>query len=85
MRVRRRTKVPAVGTAVEKFVQLHVVERAGIEPGSFCKWLVSAWGSAADGLGVSGPSFRTEMFDGHGGKVIPSYLFMGRAFDLTTL
>ena len=35
--------------------------------------------------GVSGPSFQTEMFSSHGGKVIPSYLFMGRAFDPATL
>jgi hypothetical protein len=26
----------------------------------------------------SGPSFQTEYFDGHGGTVLPSYLFIGR-------
>lgn len=28
----------------------------------------------------SGPSFVTEYFDGHGGSVIPGYLFIGRVF-----
>jgi hypothetical protein len=28
----------------------------------------------------SGPSFITEYFDGHGGSVIPAYLFIGRVF-----
>jgi hypothetical protein len=31
--------------------------------------------------GVSGPSFVTEYFEGHGGKVLPGYVFLGRAFD----
>lgn len=28
----------------------------------------------------SGPSFVTEYFEGHGGSVLPSYLFIGRVF-----
>ena len=31
--------------------------------------------------GNSGPSFITEMFDGHGGRVLPSWLFIGHTFD----
>jgi len=31
--------------------------------------------------GNSGPSFVTEYFSGHGGKVLPKYLHLGRAFD----
>jgi len=30
--------------------------------------------------GISGPSFKTERFDGEGGTVIPEYLFIGRVF-----
>jgi hypothetical protein len=29
----------------------------------------------------SGPSFVTEMFDGHGGRVLPSYVFVGHPYD----
>lgn len=35
--------------------------------------------------GVSGPSFATEYFKDHGGKVLPKYVFLGRAFDPGTL
>jgi hypothetical protein len=31
--------------------------------------------------GVSGPSFQSEMFVGHGGGVLPSYVFIGHAFS----
>jgi hypothetical protein len=34
--------------------------------------------------GVSGPAFKTEYFDGHGGTVLPRYLFLGRAYEPTT-
>ena len=34
---------------------------------------------------VSGPSFKTERFDGWGGTLIPSYLFLGRVVDPDTL
>jgi hypothetical protein len=30
--------------------------------------------------GNSGPSYRTELFEGHGGNVLPGWLFIGRAF-----
>ena len=30
--------------------------------------------------GNSGPSFITEYFEGHGGSVLPTYLFIGRVF-----
>ena len=30
---------------------------------------------------VSGPSFKTERFDGWGGSLIPSYVFLGRVLD----
>jgi len=33
--------------------------------------------------GNSGPSFQTELFEGHGGTVLPQYLFIGRAFEPT--
>jgi hypothetical protein len=35
--------------------------------------------------GQSGPTYRTEYFDGYGGKVLPKYVFVGRAFDPATL
>ena len=31
--------------------------------------------------GVSGPSYATEYFTTHGGKVLKNYVFVGRAFD----
>jgi len=31
--------------------------------------------------GVSGPSFQTEYFSDHGGKVLKEWLFIGRVFD----
>jgi len=34
--------------------------------------------------GNSGPSFVTERFSGHGGTVLPSYLFIGRVYEPTT-
>ncbi|NMC69841.1 MAG: hypothetical protein GYA57_07200 [Myxococcales bacterium] len=34
--------------------------------------------------GNSGPSFVTEYFEGHGGTVLPEYLFIGRVFEPTT-
>ncbi len=34
---------------------------------------------------VSGPSFVTEYFQGSGGTVLPSYLFIGHPYDPTTL
>lgn len=34
--------------------------------------------------GVSGPSFQTEKFTDHGGKVIPAYLFVGHTTDPLT-
>jgi hypothetical protein len=33
-----------------------------------------------DTLHNSGPSFATEYFDGHGGTVLPEYVFVGRVF-----
>ncbi len=35
----------------------------------------------ANTAGNSGPSFITEMFDGHGGRVLPSWLFIGHPYD----
>ncbi len=34
---------------------------------------------------VSGPSFKTEKFDGWGGSLIPSYVFLGRVLDPSVL
>jgi hypothetical protein len=34
--------------------------------------------------GNSGPSYVTEYFEGHGGTVLPRYLFIGRVFEPTT-
>lgn len=34
---------------------------------------------------ISGPSFQTEMFEGHGGTVLPSYLYLGHPYDPSTL
>lgn len=31
--------------------------------------------------GNSGPAFKTELFDGMGGTVLPQYLFIGRVFE----
>ena len=31
--------------------------------------------------GNSGPSFITEMFEGHGGTVLPSWVLIGHTFD----
>lgn len=35
---------------------------------------------AENRTGVSGPSFSTEYFEGHGGRVLTQYLFIGRVF-----
>ena len=38
-------------------------------------------GDPENSSGNSGPSFITEMFSGHGGSVLPSYVFIGHTFD----
>jgi hypothetical protein len=37
-----------------------------------------------DTTGNSGPSFNIEYFDGHGGTVLPSYVYIGRVWEPTT-